>query len=969
MRDVLVVQWSRLGDVIQSRPLLRSLKNDGPTRILFSCDARYISIARQLPEVDEVLPVNIEQLVQAARSASLAQALNEIVRQTDFGGYCHENDLAIVLSRSGAAALFAERLGFRHILGYKTVRSGLIVPGDIRWLEQVWSDAPPHIHLGDLWIRMAGLPPNQHWLPSIVAADSTARSPMLGILCESGDPVRTPPWNWLQGLLRMLIECSERHVALMGLSNSMMLNVDAQFATKVIDLRGKTQLDMLEHSLAACDLIIGPDTGALHLAGALGIPTLGLFAAGASPHTTGVYAPNALSIVVQNSWSEELAGQVTNLAASLLDGRAISVSTRLPTLRSMIGARGVQQVLLESTCDSEQNTLNDHRNPEDVTTAAPPLTIIIPERGQYHLTDALLEQLNCWVPDAPLEIIVVSSDLQETRYFGQSQHPITLIDSPAPLSFAAACNRGAASSSSPWLLFLNNDIKVTGLALDALWCARQRAALVAPIALYPDCIIQNAGVKLLGSAAEEIAHGSEQADFEEPDALSAIALLMERSSFVALGGFDTAYQNGYEDLDLSLRAKQAGMSLRICAEAKIVHLRSSTPGRFEHDIANRNLFESRWISQFQQCRPPTSNCLINAQPPVVVISEQAEQSAGAVLRWTSLLEECGLARNLDYAWLQCDAHSSLSTALQSILARAKQVIVFRPLQNTELVQQLMQLDSSQQLITDTDDLIFDRFAPGSHRGRQMRTFEVSYQALAARADLNIAATQPIVSSLAQHGIHAECWPTVPAPDLLATSVEASLDHPDIRIGFVGHPAHNIDLGLILPLLELWLEADERISFYWWGSRPGNLVHHPRVIQGGPIIDNYRLHLRRLQRMRLALALAPLLNSPTNMARSPVKYFDWCTLGVPAIYSAVEPYHSTVKHNKTGILVTDELGQWHSAMGQLINDVAFRKRMAGDCAVELHANQTRRLAITRMRTLLQRQPDYVVKQSDICRVTQ
>jgi hypothetical protein len=51
-------------------------------------------------------------------------------------------------------------------------------------------------------------------------------------------------------------------------------------------------------------------------------------------------------------------------------------------------------------------------------------------------------------------------------------------------------------------------------------------------------------------------------------------LLLRRSAFRAVGGFDLRYRNGHEDVDLCLRLREAGHEVRYCADAVLTHLES-----------------------------------------------------------------------------------------------------------------------------------------------------------------------------------------------------------------------------------------------------------------------------------------------------------------------------------------------------------------------------------------------------------
>jgi hypothetical protein len=74
---------------------------------------------------------------------------------------------------------------------------------------------------------------------------------------------------------------------------------------------------------------------------------------------------------------------------------------------------------------------------------------------------------------------------------------------------------------------------------------------------------------------------------------------MRREPFEQVGGFDTAYRNSCEDVDLCLRLGERGHEVHYCHESVLCHLESVSPGRFTHNSANVKLYRSRWAHRVQ----------------------------------------------------------------------------------------------------------------------------------------------------------------------------------------------------------------------------------------------------------------------------------------------------------------------------------------------------------------------------------
>lgn len=941
MRDVLVIQWSRLGDVVQTRPLLCSLKSAVDTRVIFSCDKRYADVAVGFPEIDELLPIDLALHATANKMAAVMyKEMDNIAKQCDRAFQKDAARTAIVLSRSGAAALLPSALGITDIRGYQWSADGLLTPAEILELERsVGAKSNVDVHLSDLWIRMAGMKSLCGKITPIdIAVASYPRENRIGILCDSGDSMRTPPIAWLAKLIRELLKPLHSKIILLGSQrgDQELLIATANSSGSVLDLRGQTNLRELMQCLRTCQLIIGPDTGALHLAGTLGVKTIGLFPPRTRPQLTGVYCEGALSIELLSNWNDETINQIASLTSAHFGQQSDHVSIeparlwsahldesglrQMPVDQSDLRERGEQSTRQKST-DSESQAIPEPSSSDAVID----LCIIIPECGQHFLTDALIGQLSAWNPKQSIHIVIVSSDVSRARKLPDSDHSLQLLHSERRLTFAEASNLGAQHSRSHWLLFLNNDTEVTADALDTLMHERKPGHLLSPITRYPDGILQNAGVTFDGHCISEVGHGETELNSTSPDALSAIALLIESKAFRDLKGFDEMFKNGYEDLDLSFRAVLTGYKLSVCIDSKIVHYRSSTPGRFDNESDSRKLFMTRWSGHKSPPKKQLPTPTLNVSTPIVILSEEPEVAAGSVLRWMRPLESNHFLQHVDFNWFQCLPQDTINSDVVAQIRNSKCIIVFRPIRNQQILDTVLAGSPGQTLITDCDDLILNRFARGTLRSEQFSDYETAYRQWIESADFNIVATEELAQSI------GNVVPTIIAKTapLTFSKSDSHCDktHHDIRIGFAGQPAHAIDLGLIIPALEAILEEHENVTFYWWGCRPGNLAYHPQVKQGGPIIKSYAIHLERLRRLSIDIALVPLVNSAVNRARTPLKYFDWSTIGVPGIYSDISPYRQVVQQGVNGLLCAEHSGEWHQAMKIMISEQSLRLEMA------------------------------------------
>ena len=76
-----------------------------------------------------------------------------------------------------------------------------------------------------------------------------------------------------------------------------------------------------------------------------------------------------------------------------------------------------------------------------------------------------------------------------------------------------------------------------------------------------------------------------------------------------------------------------------------------------------------------------------------------------------------------------------------------------------------------------------------------------------------------------------------------------------------------------------------------------------------------------------LLLTPLLESPMNAARAPVKFIDAARCGAAGLYSDRPPYRGFIRDGVDGLLLGDRQGEWLAAIERLIQDPGERRRLA------------------------------------------
>lgn len=176
--------------------------------------------------------------------------------------------------------------------------------------------------------------------------------------------------------------------------------------------------------------------------------------------------------------------------------------------------------------------------------------------------------------------------------------------------FATACNEGAlAADGCELMLFLNNDTIPTAGWLDALVAHLAHApdaAAVGAKLLYPDGSVQHAGVTIGQDGWPRHLYAGLPAEHPAVNrtrrvaAVTAACMLVRRDDFERAGGFDPAFHNGFEDVDLCLRLLDGGREVWYCPDSVVYHLESVTrwpTGRPQDTSENERLFAGRWLGR------------------------------------------------------------------------------------------------------------------------------------------------------------------------------------------------------------------------------------------------------------------------------------------------------------------------------------------------------------------------------------
>ncbi|NMJ43512.1 glycosyltransferase [Roseomonas sp. JC162] len=303
---------------------------------------------------------------------------------------------------------------------------------------------------------------------------------------------------------------------------------------------------------------------------------------------------------------------LTGLLAEVMDARtALSAATGLPAPSRLdqLAAGQAHGMLRELA-----QTLRGQYAPLSLPDADEPLvSVIIPVHNNFDFTYRCLESIIEEGAAAPFEVILVddaSTDATVLAEFVVSG-AFRVVRNASNLGFLRSANAGARAARGELLFFLNNDTRVTESWLDELvrcFELHPDIGIAGSKLIYPDGSLQEAGgtVWRLGDAANW-GHGADPAlprycYLRDTDYVSGAALMIRRSRFEALGGFDERFAPAYyEDTDLCFQVREAGHRVVVQPLSRIVHHGGATcgqsadgPGAKRYQRINQRKFRQKW---------------------------------------------------------------------------------------------------------------------------------------------------------------------------------------------------------------------------------------------------------------------------------------------------------------------------------------------------------------------------------------
>ena len=229
------------------------------------------------------------------------------------------------------------------------------------------------------------------------------------------------------------------------------------------------------------------------------------------------------------------------------------------------------------------------------------ILIVIPTKNKAGLVRTAVESIEKTAAGADYKLVLVDHESREPEsvaYFAELAERHTVMAYQGPFNYSRINNEAVRQHGDgcEFVLFLNNDIEaITDGWLDRMRRLANRADVgaVGALLLYPDKRIQHAGVILGFNGSAEATFKFEFAYLDDKgtrnlgyncsltsvrdySAVTAACLMMRKSVFEELGGFDEQLVVGFNDVDLCLRVREAGLKVLYDGATVLFHYESAT---------------------------------------------------------------------------------------------------------------------------------------------------------------------------------------------------------------------------------------------------------------------------------------------------------------------------------------------------------------------------------------------------------
>ncbi len=220
----------------------------------------------------------------------------------------------------------------------------------------------------------------------------------------------------------------------------------------------------------------------------------------------------------------------------------------------------------------------------------PKVSIIIPTKDKKELLFRCIQSIETNTAYKNWEIIIIDNGGTDEKTMNYLKSlPYTILRYDEPFNFSKMNNLAVKKATGDYLLFLNDDTA----ALENNWltemvsiCQQKNVGIVGPKLVYSDDTIQHAGMVFLKSGSgfhpfqrfleNDSGYFNSINVIRDFSAVTGACLLIKKSLFIEIGGYDDSFDLYYGDADLCLNVRKLGFDVVYTPYSKLLHEGSTT---------------------------------------------------------------------------------------------------------------------------------------------------------------------------------------------------------------------------------------------------------------------------------------------------------------------------------------------------------------------------------------------------------
>lgn len=239
------------------------------------------------------------------------------------------------------------------------------------------------------------------------------------------------------------------------------------------------------------------------------------------------------------------------------------------------------------------------------------VSIVIPAYNQFKYNMDCINAIIKNTEDVEYEVIFIDdASTDETTRIEEYVENIRVIRNKENYGFLLNCNNGARIARGKYILFLNNDTQVQKDWLKPLIDlieSDEKVGMVGSKLVYPDGKLQEAGGIIWSDASGwnygrlDDPHKSDFNYVKEVDYISGASIMIKKSLWTEIGGFDIRYVPAYyEDTDLAFEVRKKGYKVMYQPKSVVVHFEGvsngtdTNEGLKSYQVKNKDKFIEKW---------------------------------------------------------------------------------------------------------------------------------------------------------------------------------------------------------------------------------------------------------------------------------------------------------------------------------------------------------------------------------------